>query len=181
MNVLASSLLGGLLAASFIPTADAAVERLQIQSNATGLCQAALPIMDTNLRKRPLAVVNEGDTPAFVSCSFTTIIDQDGGGGVSQETVVRYFGMFLTSAVAEPQNLACTGVIGYQDSPILEYVALDVDVSSETPGSNYLYFYPENADPEREYLHQLVSLSCRLPPGTGITDTYVGIRLDDAS
>ena len=180
MRILAPSLLGSLLAVSFVPTADAAVENLQIQSNATGLCQGALPVMEANLRKRPLAVVNEGSTAAFVTCSFTTVMDQGGGGGVAQESVVRYFGMYFSSSVPEAQTLSCTGVVGYEDSPILEYIARDVDVSSETPDSNYLFFNPDDADPARQHLHQLVSISCRLPPGTGITDTYVGIRLDDA-
>lgn len=181
MNVIASSLLGGLLAASLVPAAHAAVENLQIQSNASGLCQGALPAFEGNLRQRPLGVSNEGDSPAFVTCSFTTIMDQGGGGGVEQGSVVRYFGMFLSSWEPEPQTVSCTGVVGYQDSPTLEYVSLEVDVSSETPDSNYLYFYPTDIDPEQESMHQLVSLSCRLPPGTGINDTYVGIRLDDAS
>jgi hypothetical protein len=179
MKVIASSLLGGLLATAMVP-ANAAVENLQVQSSAAGLCQGALPVMDTALRKRPLAVVNEGESPAFVSCAFTTIMDQGGGGGVAQDNVVRYFGMFLSSYVAEPQTVSCTGVIGYEGSADLQYVSLEVDVSSETPDSNYLYFYPEDADPGLDYLHQLVSVSCRLPPGTGINDTYVGIRMDDA-
>lgn len=181
MKVIATSLLGGLLAASLFPSAQAAVENLQVQSNAAGLCQGALPVFETNLRKRPLSVGNEGDTPAFVTCSFTTIMDQGGGGGVAQESVVRHFGMFLSSSVPEPQTVSCTGVIGFEGSPTLEYVSLQVDVSSETPDSNYLYFYPTDIDPEQQYMHQLVSMSCRLPPGTGINDTYVGIRLDDAS
>ena len=181
MKVITTSLLGGLLAATLFPTAQAAVEDLQIQSNATGLCQGALPVFETNLRKRPLSVANEGESPAFVTCSFTTIIDQGGGGGVAQGTVVRYFGMFLSSWEPEPQTVSCTGVVGYEGSPTLEYVSLEVDVSSETPDSNYLYFYPTDIDPQQQYMHQLVSLSCRLPPGTGINDTYVGIRLDDAS
>lgn len=181
MKVIASSLLGGLLATAMIPAADAAVENLQLQSSAAGLCQGALPVMDTALRKRPLAVVNEGDSPAFVTCAFTTLMDQGGGGGVAQENVVRYFGMFLSSYVAEPQTVSCTGVIGYEGSPTIQYVSLEVDVSSETPDSNYLYFYPEDADPAQEHFHQLVSMSCRLPPGTGINDTYVGFRMDDAS
>lgn len=180
MKTITSSLLGGLLAAAVIPAADAAVENLQFQSGAAGLCQGALPVMDSNLRKRPLGVANEGETPAFVSCAFTTLMDQGGGGGVAQESAVRYFGMFLSSYVAEPQTVSCTGVIGYEGSPSLQYVSLDVDVSSETPDTNYLYFYPEDADPGQEHFHQLVSMSCRLPPGTGINDTYVGIRLDDA-
>src|SRR5690554_5703366 len=168
------------LATAMVPTAEAAVENLQFQSSAAGLCQGALPAMDANLRKRPLAVANEGDSPVFVTCAFTTLMDQGGGGGVGQDNVVRYFGMFLSSHVPEPQTVSCTGVIGFDGSPDLQYVSLEVDVSSETPDSNYLYFYPEDAGPEQEHLHQLVSMSCRLPPGTGIADTYVGIRLDDA-
>ena len=180
MKTIAPTLIGCLLTAAMIPAANAAVENLQIQSNATGLCQSALPAWDASLRKRPLGMVNEGESAAFVTCSFTTVIDQGGGGGVTQDSVIRYFGMFLTSSVAEPQTLSCTGVIGYPGSPDLQYVALSVDVSSETPDSNYLYFYPTDADPEQATFHQLASLSCRLPPGTGIGDTYVGIRLDDA-
>ena len=87
----------------------------------------------------------------------------------------------LSVSVLSQDELDAKGVVGYEGSPTLQYMSLDVEVSSETPGSNYLYFYPTDADPAQEYLHQLVSLSCQLPPGTGITDTYVGIRLDDAS
>lgn len=180
MKILGFPLLGGLLFAAMSPASNAAVENLQIQSNATGLCQGSLPAWETSLRKRPLAVVNEGDSPTYITCSFTTIIDQGGGGGVSQTTVGRYFGMFLSSTVAEPQTVSCTGVVGFEGSPTLQYINAEVVVSSETPDSNYLYFYPEDADPGQEFFHQLASLSCRLPPGVGISDTYVGIRLDDA-
>lgn len=181
MKVITTSLLGGLLAVAAMPAANAAVENLQMQSGAAGLCQGALPAMDAQLRKRPLAVVNEGNSPAFVTCAFSTVMDQGGGGGVGQENVVRHFGMYLSSSVPEPQTVSCTGVIGYEGSPDLQYVSLDVDVSSETPDSNYLFFYPDDADPQQQHFHQLVSMSCRLPPGTGITDTYVGFRMDDAS
>lgn len=47
------------------PAANAAVG-----SNATGVCQGALPVYDTEIRKRPLALRNEGDASAYVSCSL---------------------------------------------------------------------------------------------------------------
>ncbi|MBB1473605.1 hypothetical protein H5368_11215 [Luteimonas sp. MC1782] len=180
MNVFAPSLIGGLLLAAVLPSANAAIEDLQIQSNATGLCQGALPVMDNNLRKRPLAVVNQGTSDAYVSCAFTTIMAQSGAGTIPSDEVVRWFGVFFGSSVAAPQTVSCAGVIGYEGSPDLQYVSLEVDVSSGTPGSNYLYFYPDDADPEQTDFHQLTSLSCRLPPGVSIGDTYVGIRMDDA-
>jgi hypothetical protein len=39
-------------------------------ANATAFCQGALPVFDVQIRKRPLGVNNEGDSPAFVSCSI---------------------------------------------------------------------------------------------------------------
>lgn len=53
-------------------------------------------------------------------------------------------------------------------------------MSSQSPGANYLFFYPTDLDPPQEFMHQLLAMSCRLPPGVGIMDTYVGFRLDDA-
>lgn len=179
MRMLAPSLVAGLVAMAITPSAHADIERLQLQASAAGLCQSALPTGDVNLRKRPLGVYNEGDAAAYVTCSFTTLIDQDGGGGINQGSVVRYFGMFLSSSVEEPQPVRCSGVVGYEG--ITEYIAKEVDVSSATPDANYLYFYPDDINEGATAMHQLVSLSCRLPPGVGMNDMYVGIRLDDAT
>ncbi|HST45355.1 MAG TPA: hypothetical protein VLK29_09045, partial [Luteimonas sp.] len=55
-----------LLAASVAQTARAE----EYRQNATGLCQAALPAYDGLIRKRPVAIRNEGDAAAFVSCSL---------------------------------------------------------------------------------------------------------------
>ena len=177
MKVLAPTLVAGLVALAVSPSARAEIEPLQLQASAAGLCQSALPTGDVNLRKRPLGVYNEGDAAVYVTCSFTTIVDQGGGGGIAQGSVVRYFGMFLSSSVEEAQPVRCSGVVGYEG--ITEYIAKEVEVSSETPDSNYLYFYPQDIDEADTAMHQLVSLSCRLPPGVGINDMYVGIRMDD--
>lgn len=37
--------------------------------SAVGACQAALPVYDSSLRKKPLAVANQGQTTAFMSCA----------------------------------------------------------------------------------------------------------------
>lgn len=52
-------------AAMHAPQAQAATTA----ANATGFCQGALPVFDTELRKRPLGLNNEGDAGAYVSCS----------------------------------------------------------------------------------------------------------------
>src|SRR5687768_17233327 len=45
----------------------ATVERYDYQS-AAGVCQGALPAFAGTLRARPLAIGNEGASPAFVTC-----------------------------------------------------------------------------------------------------------------
>ncbi len=51
--------------------AQAVTQNRRFQANATSYCQAALPAFEGAIRKRPLAVQNEGTTNAFVTCSFT--------------------------------------------------------------------------------------------------------------
>lgn len=60
--------------AAAIVAAPAAVEAAPIERtlyvNASAHCQAALPVFDGLIRKRPLAVVNEGQAGAFVTCAI---------------------------------------------------------------------------------------------------------------
>lgn len=51
--------------------ADAATLPRVSATNPAGICQGALPAFETAIRKRPLAVQNEGDSTTFVTCSFT--------------------------------------------------------------------------------------------------------------
>jgi hypothetical protein len=43
-----------------------------VASNAVDMCNGALPGFEGALRKRPLAIANEGGVSAFVTCSFTS-------------------------------------------------------------------------------------------------------------
>lgn len=47
--------------------------------NATGACNGALPGFEGALRKRALAIANEGSTIAFINCSVPTDGDQNPG------------------------------------------------------------------------------------------------------
>lgn len=57
------------LLVAFSPIASAVTLDRQPLRTATGACNGALPAYEGALRKRPLAVSNEGTTSAFVSCS----------------------------------------------------------------------------------------------------------------
>ena len=80
-------------------------------SGPTDRCQSALPTFDVGLRKRPLAIQNEGSSTAFVTCSFGwNQLDEIGGGNVLQslESVQIWFTNRSSSTVA----VTCTAVYG---------------------------------------------------------------------
>lgn len=71
MAVLAGTLAGG--------EASAATVSRDYLSHGTASCQAALPVFDGNIRKRPVALGNEGTSTAFVTCDTDSINDFPSG------------------------------------------------------------------------------------------------------
>ena len=70
-----------LTSASFALDA-AVIERQEVRMSAD-VCQPALPAFDGNIRKRPLAMMNEGTSNAFVTCAFGGVFN----GVPSQKTL----------------------------------------------------------------------------------------------
>jgi len=70
-------------------------------SNSAGICQAALPAFEGLIRKRPLAVQNEGTGSAFITCSFTS--------QTSPSAVTVWF----HSVDGAAHSISCTGISGY--------------------------------------------------------------------
>ncbi|MEO6138716.1 MAG: hypothetical protein ABIP11_08660, partial [Luteimonas sp.] len=71
IHTIAAVALATSLASAFASgDASAVTKQRSFVQNATGACQSALPVFDGQIRKRPLAVQNEGTSAAFVSCSF---------------------------------------------------------------------------------------------------------------
>ena len=139
-------------------------------SQPTARCQGALPAFETQIRKRPLAVQNEGTATSFVTCSF----EFDAGESVSgAELLDTYF----TNLSGVEKTVNCTAVTGFSTG-VNEYVSLSTVVPVPTPDDDDLddtgnpYWFAE------DFLgggmaSGLISISCNLPTGVGVNDTYV--------
>jgi hypothetical protein len=151
--------------------AHAALEVNEVGANATSLCQGALPSFEGSLRKRPLALQNEGVSNAFVTCSFSTQYD------VSDTRQIGYFGVFFNNRTNAAANVTCTGVAGYNANTTNTFLSKTVSVPAN--GDASIFFAP--ADNGGVGFYPLVNVSCNLLPGIGIADTYVGFNVDDAT
>lgn len=154
--------------ASFVVLAAAASAALALQAppataatsaaNATAFCQSALPVFDTQIRKRPLAVGNEGAAPAFVTCSLPQ--------GYYPETVINGV-VILLNRGASPVSASCTlvdGVTGEITGTAPGYYPQSAELA---PGvATPLVWYPD--DHGLESFHPYQSYSCLLPPGVEI-------------
>lgn len=145
-----------------LPAGDAgAVARARLYyANATSYCQTALPVFDGQVRKRPLAVQNEGTGPAFVTCSFT-----------AQSTGLDSVVLFASNDGDAAAALTCTGVTSVQGSGS-QYVSKTVVIQASGKGG--IVWLPNDFGsgstiPGGGYF----SVSCNLPPGVGINDSYV--------
>lgn len=120
-------------------------------ANASGLCQSALPVFDTNIRKRPLAVANESSGNAFVSCSVPVGYNPD-----SIDNAV----VFLTNRGSNPVDVACTFVDGVAGAIGPDYYPQTVTLP---PGD----LTPVIWDPATFSLPSFsgfANFSCNLPP-----------------
>lgn len=126
-------------------------------SNATGYCQGVLPAADSQIRKRPLALRNEGTATAFVSCSIP--VNFAGPNFVIDVHVVN------RSAV--PATVNCTlvdGVVAEIGETDPGYYPLSVNL---VPGGGGLlqWWAP---DFDLGTFTSAANLSCALPPGVEI-------------
>lgn len=138
--------------------------------NAGAACLPALPRYDTDVRKRPLAVVNEGNVATFVTCNYT--VDQeayDPGGGV------EWFDITARNQSQSARTVTCTAVIGVDDGQA-RYIVKSVNLQ---PGQRMEMAW-------RAADHGLpggwegpVNLSCLLPMLTGLNEGHVSWKYRD--
>lgn len=145
----------------FSASALAADEAHTLSASPVDRCQGALPNFEGAIRKRPLAVQNEGSTNAFITCAFATESGQALDGSRSLST-------WFFNANAAATDVACTAVSGYQTGAN-EFVSKSVSIG---PGEQGQLFW-NDADFAEEGLGDLVAISCNLAPGIGINDTYI--------
>lgn len=149
-----------LLASGFASTnAGAVLQSRTSHFNAPAYCQAARPIYDANLRKRPLGLQNEGSEVAFVTCALAA------------ENIVDAVEVYVSSHDDTTATVTCTLVNGYNYGTN-EYITKSAGtVSVDFAG---MIFLPDDfIDQEATFPSSFVSLSCTLPPGTGLNDMWI--------
>ncbi len=153
MKTFPTALAIALAATTMAPSSDAHAGTSA--ANATAFCQGALPAFDTEIRKRPLGVNNEGDSNAFVNCSIPI---------GHNPTAVENGVVTLTNTNGTAVTANCTLVDGLapgvsQDPPgyypkSLAIAAGDTGAIVWTPGEYQLSSF----SPYQNF-------SCNLPPG----------------
>lgn len=141
--------------------------------NPTGVCQAALPVYDGQIRKRPKAIQNEGTTPAFVTCSWST---QGAFGGNPSNPQSLSMGFSVNDG--QPDHVSCTAVLGMQGATYPTY-ARGTDLHSNG-GARLLVWSPADFGGSGTFPSGLINVSCLLNPGVGINasefyfEEYIG-------
>lgn len=126
--------------------------------NAMNNCRGALPVHEASLRSRPLALVNESGSPAYVNCAFRAPTNSAG-----QEA----FGAVLHNYGDATVSVNCVGVVGVDDGQatyILRTVSLDA-------GQRKLLNFDYVTDNESKRFQTNTGLQCLLPSNVGINET----------
>lgn len=170
---LATATLVMAVAGMYATPAMAADEAMEMSANAAANCQGALPSFEGAIRKRPLAVQNEGTSNSFVTCAFVNEYDVD------DIRAVDYFGVFLVNNGATDATVNCTGVAGFDTNDTNVFISKSVVVPANRADQALMVFVP--ADNGGNSFYPLVAVSCNLPAGVGINDTYVGYVVNDGN
>lgn len=145
-------------------TTDVLASPAVISSGPANYCKPALPAFDGQVRTRPLAVQNEGNSTAFVTCSMGSV-REFGSGADTEEYEVT-----VSNNSAQQMEIICTAVAGRAGAPGT------IDTSTKgvslAPGFGALLQW-SNADFDGVAIPLVVSYSCALPPGGAINDMYV--------
>ena len=139
-------------------------------AQAVAACQGALPAFEGQIRKRPLAVQNEGSADAFVTCALLNLGYNSGTHRISGGT------LYLQNLGGGSRTVSCTAVnssaVAAPGSPL--YATRSVSVPANANGSTELAFLATDF-PGAPFLlpGDTLSVSCNLPPGLGITGTVL--------
>ncbi|MGY1531451.1 hypothetical protein [Luteimonas sp. A649] len=117
------------------------------------MCAAALPAFEGLVRKRPLAIQNEGSSTAFVSCAPP----QFGGHASNPQLGLD---IFVANMGASAATVTCTGVTWINGEQIYLVKSTTMAAGQESQ----IWWDNSGTQPTGDFIY----LSCSLPPGTGI-------------
>lgn len=117
-------------------------------------CQGALPQFAGTLRARPLALANEGDAPAFVTCGWHGVAS-------GNARTFQYVLAAIGNAGTATAQVNCTFVHGFGGGPNTLYLSHSLTIE---PGGWDEVQVSSNQMPGN--LMRTAQMSCSLPPGT---------------
>lgn len=120
-------------------------------------CQPALPAYAGVLRTRPVAIQNEGDASAFVTCGLRGV-----KGNVRS---VRRAGVYLRNNAATPKTVSCTLVDTGVNMNNPTYLVRSTVLAANQIPTLVEWTSADNGGTAFRY----PAFSCVLPPGTGIS------------
>jgi hypothetical protein len=140
-----------------------AIERLMTDfANAPSICQGALPNFEGALRKRPLAVQNEGAVDAFVTCAWST------------ETFPVRLHVQAGAIGGQGANLTCTLVSGTEGNDFVRTSTKSIDLPANGLQQEFTWRPEDFGQPTgSEFPNAFLGLTCKLPPATNLGATYL--------
>lgn len=164
---LATTIAGLTLAVAAAYSTPTAAQDLHANaSQPTARCQGALPAFETAIRKRPLAVQNEGTIATYVTCSF----EFDAYEAIDNSALL--LDTYFVNNTEGDVEVTCSAVTGWAGGSN-EYVSSSVTIPAggTFEDANLFWFADDFAG--NGMATGLVSMSCRLPQGSGVADTYI--------
>ena len=157
-SLFATTLVAGALTAS---SAQATTVTRLMEDQGGPACQLSVPPTATQVRPRASGMRNEGTTSAFIICQFT-----------ATSTPFTQVSVVLASIDGADHNLSCTAMSGYGTGgayfSTFSIFVRATDQSGVSVGWNSAYFDPSLGTlPSRA-----VSVTCNLPPGMAIVNTF---------
>lgn len=146
--------------ASALSSTDAAARDVlhSTVTQPTGICQSALPVFDGQLRKRPVAVQNEGNAGAFVTCSWT------------MQLYAHDLWLYASSVDGTSSFITCTLVAG-RGSDLVYLTKTYFLAASGVP--TRLRWQGSELNPDFAIIGSYVSVSCSLAPGVALNDSEI--------
>lgn len=131
-------------------------------------CQAALPVFEGLIRKRPLAVQNEGDAAAFVTCG----LENAGPNGGTHR--INFAEVQLQNQGSLSRSVSCTAVNSNASASPGAPAYLNRTVAV-APGATVTLDFQAAQFPGNPLVltGNTLAVSCNLPPGIGITSTVL--------
>jgi hypothetical protein len=152
------------LALCAVAATDAHAAPGAISSGPANYCRPALPAFEGQIRTRPLAMQNEGNSTAFVTCSMGSLREF----GTEADTVE--YEVTVSNNSNQQREIICTAVSGRVGAP--GSIQTSTKGFSLAPGGSGVLEW-NNDNFSGPTIPLVVSYSCQLPPGGAINDMYV--------